>query len=225
MFELQCSRMLEAEGSIMIPGIGALKGARRAAAQHGLEASLQIEDWNQTCADQEYRCVYCERAISGNGSIEHFIPITAQGATIITNCLLACQICNGDKADRHPEQYLVNNPEKLAHIRAYLTLRKPGQGFQSFWNLLLPGKKEPMTDQRETHITSYTLTSGIELHVRNNQQQIALQLRQPPVSENELLGATDFQLGTILTLPECVALTQTLLSCIATRLEESRKSA
>jgi HNH endonuclease len=221
--------MLQTEGEklvMIMPGGGAIRGAKQTATLRGLEATLQTDDWRQTCADQEYRCVYCERAIrSGDGTIEHFIPVASNGGTSIDNCLLACRPCNLAKADLHPEQFLLNNPEKLARIRAYLTLRRPGQGFQSFWSLPLPEKEEPMTDQRETRITSYTLTSGIELHVRNTQQQIALQLRQPPVSENELLGATDFQLGTILTLPECVALTQTLLSCIATRLEESRKSA
>jgi len=205
----------------MIPGIGALRGARRAAAQHGLEANLQIDDWNQTCADQEYRCAYCERAISGNGSIEHFIPLSAQGATVITNCLLACQICNGSKGDSHPKQYLANNPEKLVRIQAYLAQRRPGQGFQPFWNMPVHRRKEQqMTQKEETRITSYTLASGIELHVRNNRNQIALQLRQPPVSEHALLAATDFQLGTILSLPECIALTQTLLSAIALKLEE-----
>ncbi len=78
----------------------------------------------------------------------------------------------------------------------------------------------------ETRTTSYTLTSGIELHVRNNGQQIALQLRQPPIADTDEspLSAAGIQLGTPLTLPECVELTQTLLSFIALRIGESRES-
>lgn len=119
----------------------------------------------------------------------------------------------------------MNHPYKLARLRAYLAHRQPGQSFQSFWDWPVAEKEKQMT-KIETRTTSYTLTSGIELHVRNNGQQIALQLRQPPIADTDEspLSAAGIQLGTPLTLPECVELTQTLLSFIALRIGESRES-
>ncbi len=77
----------------------------------------------------------------------------------------------------------------------------------------------------ETRTTSYTLASGIELHVRQNNQQVALQLRQPPIADTGELSAAGIQLGTPLTLSECVELAQTLLSYVALKVGESHECA
>ncbi len=127
---------------VLMPDTTALRGARKAAAQLDLEADLLIEDWRQTCADVEYRCVYCEKAIaSGNGSIDHFIPLSCSGGTTIMNCILSCRPCNLAKGDNSPEHFLVNNPNKLAHIRAYLTSAGRVRAFSPFGMWYLQEKR------------------------------------------------------------------------------------
>lgn len=209
-----------------IPGTLQLRRARSAASKRGLEASLLIDDWKQTCADQEYRCVYCEQVVGEDGTIEHIIPMANQGGTCITNCMLCCRSCNQAKGENSLEYFLGNNLQKQARIRTYLTLRQPGQAFQPFWTLPLPPRKkeEPMINKTETRITSHTLTSGIELYIHVNESQIVLQVRQPPSSPTDPLAA-GLQVGTPLSLSECAALAETLLSCITAKMENPRVGA
>jgi hypothetical protein len=201
----------------LIPGIGALRKARHMAAQRGLEASLMIDDWNQTCADQEYRCAYCEGLVL-IGTIDHFLPMARQGGTVVTNCLLSCSTCNHAKGESHPNHFLKEYPEKLARIRYYLANRQMGQSFFPFWTFSLP-KEVQSVKQNETHITSYTLTSGIDLNIQSDGHQLALQLRQPPQSDTDLL-ASGHQLGTLLTPGECAALAGRLLEHLARIVEK-----
>lgn len=48
-----------------------------------------------------YRCAYCGRT---GRTIDHVLPRAQGGKTTWLNCVAACLKCNGDKADRTPEQ-------------------------------------------------------------------------------------------------------------------------
>jgi 5-methylcytosine-specific restriction endonuclease McrA len=70
------------------------------AKQHGVPATLTLREWLETLAVFHWRCAYC------NGSyevMEHYIPVTRGGGTTSENCVPACLRCNGQKADKDPE--------------------------------------------------------------------------------------------------------------------------
>lgn len=55
-----------------------------------------------------HRCQYCGCRISDKpgfeGTLDHILPKSRGGDTSWTNCVLACIVCNGQKANRLPEE-------------------------------------------------------------------------------------------------------------------------
>jgi 5-methylcytosine-specific restriction endonuclease McrA len=50
-------------------------------------------------------CQYCGRKLSASQiTVDHVLPRAQGGITSFTNCVVSCQICNGKKADKTPEQ-------------------------------------------------------------------------------------------------------------------------
>jgi hypothetical protein len=51
------------------------------------------------------RCAYCGETIAFDDSTkDHVVPVSHNGPTSWTNCVLACVPCNAKKADRTPEE-------------------------------------------------------------------------------------------------------------------------
>lgn len=61
------------------------------------EASLTIEQWEQTIKDFDGLCAYCLECPFD--VLEHFVPVAFAGTTV-TNCVPACCRCNCIKGDR-----------------------------------------------------------------------------------------------------------------------------
>lgn len=52
-----------------------------------------------------YICQYCGKKVcKDTGTIDHIVPRALGGVTSWTNCILACNLCNSQKADRKLEQ-------------------------------------------------------------------------------------------------------------------------
>jgi len=49
----------------------------------------------------DYRCGYCGRP---GTTLDHIVPKSRGGQTTWTNCVAACQRCNGRKADHTPKE-------------------------------------------------------------------------------------------------------------------------
>lgn len=50
-------------------------------------------------------CQFCNKKLSPSQiTIDHVIPKSQNGLTSFTNCVISCQVCNGRKANRTPEQ-------------------------------------------------------------------------------------------------------------------------
>lgn len=201
-----------------LPGTKQLQRARQAASKRGLAADLTINDWHQTCADQEQRCAYCGTPIVGNGSLDRFLPLTSGiGGTCVTNCLLSCPACNLRKGGEHPALFLVQQPHTLARCWAYLVQRVAGQGTSPFWSILAAHPKElPMNEMKTI---PQQLASGMSVSLLTDEQQIVLQLRQPAGNPTDPL-AISFQVATRLTAAECLALATTLLQAASAKVEQ-----
>lgn len=91
----------------------------------GAEASLTVEQWEETLADFEGMCAYCLK--KQFDVLEHFIPIEIAGTTV-KNCVPACYPCNKKKKNctgdelrlrfgqdviERVQQYLVNRSTTL----------------------------------------------------------------------------------------------------------------
>ncbi len=200
----------------------AVRRARKAASKRGLEASLSITAWSRTCADMEYRCVYCGNDVSVGGSLDHFVPMAWGGGTTITNCVLSCLWCNLCKGNSLPEIFLAHDPERLARLRYYLAHRRSWQRSQSFWSFILP-KEEQSVNRDAMQSTPYSLASGKEVSVYNDEQHTVLQLRQLAPSDIDPF-APSFQVATVLTPSECVALAATLLLYASPKIEDKHPS-
>lgn len=60
-----------------------------------------------------YTCQYCGKKVcKDTGTIDHIIPRAQGGITSWTNCILACTLCNSQKADRRPEQAFRSDKHK-----------------------------------------------------------------------------------------------------------------
>lgn len=84
--------------------VNILKGNKRRARIKSLEHKISIKEWNN-CKDyfrdenKNLRCAYCNKIIK-KATLEHFIPISKSGATIIKNILPICLHCNCSKQDK-----------------------------------------------------------------------------------------------------------------------------
>jgi 5-methylcytosine-specific restriction endonuclease McrA len=64
-------------------------------------ATLTLPEWIETLEHYKRSCAYC-----GTGAyevLEHYTPLTKGGGTTANNCVPACQSCNSQKRDRHPD--------------------------------------------------------------------------------------------------------------------------
>lgn len=90
------------------------------ALDHGLPASLTLEQWIVTLNHYRWRCAYC---LDGPyEAIDHFIPVGAGGGTTADNCVPSCKSCNSSKGSRHPDTIRESSrsPTAIARVRAYL---------------------------------------------------------------------------------------------------------
>jgi hypothetical protein len=201
----------------MIPGTLQLRRARRAASKRGLEATLTITDWYQTCADLEYRCAYCGEE-ARDATIDHFLPMVSGGGTTITNCLLSCRQCNHLKGPSRPEAFLAHNPVRLAALRSYLAQRRPGQGPHPFFWAFPCVKKERTMNRDDMHVKEHPLASGMQITVATDDHRTVLQLQQLAASERDP-ATISFQVATGLSASECLSLAATLLQAASARVE------
>lgn len=78
-------------------------------------------------------CMYCGKILSNSAvTIDHVIPKSQGGPNSYTNCVVACQNCNGKKANCTPEQaglILIRKPQHPTFIK----IRHNSDNFDN-WN-------------------------------------------------------------------------------------------
>ncbi len=88
-----------------------------------LPANLTAEQWKQTVDHFDNKCAYCLK--KPYQVLEHFVPLSKQGGTTVSNCVPACKSCNIRKKDKHPDTLGFLFPsDHLARIRAYLASQR-----------------------------------------------------------------------------------------------------
>lgn len=84
-----------------------------------LPATLTVWQWREAIRYFNGKCAYGDHAYE---VLEHYLPVTKGGGTIVGNCVPACNACNLKKGNRHPDQLHKFFPsDNLARIREYLT--------------------------------------------------------------------------------------------------------
>ncbi len=82
-------------------------------------------------------CQYCSKKLSASQiTIDHVLPKAQRGGTSFTNCVVSCQICNGKKADRTPEQAGMLLLKKPTHpsFAAQHYVADPQEYWHDDWN-------------------------------------------------------------------------------------------
>lgn len=70
----------------------------------GNEQEFSISDWDNVQDVFGRRCAYCDR--NQKLSMDHFIPVTKSGGTVVGNIIPACKSCNSTKHNKHPKSWL-----------------------------------------------------------------------------------------------------------------------
>jgi hypothetical protein len=84
----------------------------------GLLANLPLRKWAQTLIYFDWKCAYCQGPYQ---VIEHFVPVSRQGATYPGNCVPACRSCNGSKGYKMPTELTFVSPDVIEGIQKYLS--------------------------------------------------------------------------------------------------------
>ncbi len=71
----------------------------------GAGGSYSLKDISEMMERQGYKCVYCEKEIKNNYSIDHIIPLSKGGSNYKQNIQLTCRSCNSRKKDKCPEKF------------------------------------------------------------------------------------------------------------------------
>ena len=91
-----------------------IKGAEY---QHGTLQGWQLRHY--IFARDHWQCQYCGQPSTKNHSLtlDHVIPESKDGPTVVGNMVAACQKCNTKKSNRSLEDFLAEDPERLARIQ------------------------------------------------------------------------------------------------------------
>ena len=89
---------------------------RGAEYQHGTLHGWQVR--NYILHRDHWQCQYCDQPNSKNHPLilDHVIPESRGGPTVVGNMVAACQKCNTRKSNRSLENFLAQDPERLAKI-------------------------------------------------------------------------------------------------------------
>lgn len=97
----------------------------RRAEDYGLPATLTLEQWIATLEHFEWKCAYCRGKYA---VLEHFVPLGYEEGTTWSNCVPACNKCNGTKGPYHPKAFPPKMMEKwggiLSNVQQYLETRR-----------------------------------------------------------------------------------------------------
>ncbi len=83
--------------------------------QHGSLFGMELREY--LLAKWNHRCAYCD-ATGIPLELDHIRPKARGGSDRASNLAVACQKCNQEKADQSVEQFLDNQPERLASLLA-----------------------------------------------------------------------------------------------------------
>ena len=88
----------------------------------GLPDDLKLADWIKTCDYFQWLCAYCQEIRIE--VLEHFVPITHGGGTVVSNCVPACASCNQKKMYVHPDKVRKIPRGDIERVRQYLATVK-----------------------------------------------------------------------------------------------------
>ena len=96
----------------------------RIAKRYGTPVTLTVEEWEQTIADFNGMCAYCQQ--HPYEVLEHFLPVYIAG-TQASNCLPACDFCNKRKKNSGGDDLLrLFGESAIASLKDYLEMRANG---------------------------------------------------------------------------------------------------
>lgn len=100
----------------------ARKRHKRKAILKNLDNSFDRNDWQVVLDFFGNRCAYCGN--EGEMTMDHFVPVTANGEHTINNIICACRSCNTSKLNRNVFQWYPQQPfyskQRDARIRKFL---------------------------------------------------------------------------------------------------------
>ena len=85
--------------------------------QQGTLLGWQIKHY--IFARDHWQCQYCDQPSTKNHplTLDHIIPESSGGPTVVGNLVAACQKCNTKKNNQSLENFLAQDPERLARIQ------------------------------------------------------------------------------------------------------------
>ena len=85
--------------------------------QHGTLHGWQMKHY--ILHRDHWHCQYCDQPSTKNHplTLDHVIPESKGGPTVVGNLVAACQKCNTRKSNRSLEDFLAKDPERLAKIQ------------------------------------------------------------------------------------------------------------
>src|SRR5437588_2742470 len=93
----------------------------RRAQESGLPATLTLDEWLQTINQFGGLCAYCLEAPFD--SMDHLLPVTHGGGTVVENCVPVCNRCNSRKSGRiaYQEHGTDSFIQKVEQVRTVLS--------------------------------------------------------------------------------------------------------
>lgn len=82
-----------------------MRTARRRAAFKNAPGVFTEDDLIRQFEKQQGECFYCHRDLAGQGTIDHYIPLSKGGTNWPDNIVLACWPCNNAKRAKLPSEF------------------------------------------------------------------------------------------------------------------------
>ena len=74
-------------------------------------------------ARDHWKCQYCDQSPTDNNplTMDHIVPQSRNGPTVVANLVSACQQCNTRKTNQSADEFLANDPTRLSKIHEQVT--------------------------------------------------------------------------------------------------------
>ena len=92
----------------------------------GILLTAKHRGWVKTLSKMQGGCCYwCEEALDGDATLDHYIPLAKGGEDVIDNSVASHWLCNNRKDDMMPDEYLASICKPLEGNERTLRRGKP----------------------------------------------------------------------------------------------------